>query len=324
MELLNKKIINMKKILILISLVILSSLAFSQAKKPTIMVVPSDDWCSAHGYMMEFNNQGVNVQVPDYNKALQQNSDLNNVISKIGELMAERGFPLVDLKAQLDKIAKDNARTNMTGVNESPIDVLNKTAKADILMKVFWKVNSQGPKKSVQFRLQGIDPYTTKQPAAASGSGTPSFTAEVSVLLEEAVLSHLNNFNTLLMTHFEDLQTNGREGALVVLVSEKSSINLEKKYTMKGREAALKDVINRFWMPRNTVNGRFSMDENSENVMKFSQVRIPLYGDDGWGGQMAYDFETWGGNLKQFLKDELGIETKIQTKGLGEVEIILQ
>lgn len=77
-------------------------------------------------------------------------------------------------------------------------------------------------------------------------------------------------------------------------------------------------------MPRNTVEGCFSLDENSENVLKFSQFRIPLFGDDGWGGQMAYDFETWGGNLKLFLKEELGIETKIQTKGLGKVEIIIK
>ncbi|WP_372746037.1 DUF6175 family protein [Lutibacter sp.] len=314
----------LRQLLVLGMLFFLTYPLFSQAKKPTIMVVPSDDWCTANNFMLEFDNQGTTVKLPDYNKALQENSDLNSVISKIGELMAERGFPLEDLKSQLDKISKDKARTNMIGVSESPIDVLNKTAKADILMKVFWKVNSLGPKKSIELRLQGIDSYTSKQSAAASGTGSQSFTAELSILLEEAVLSHLDNFNSQLMVHFEDMLTNGREGALVILVSENAIVNLETLYVLKGKEASLKDIINRFWMPRNTLNGRFLMTENSENVMKFSQARIPLYGDDGWGGQMAYDFETWGGNLKQFLKDELSLETKIQTKGLGEVEIIIQ
>jgi hypothetical protein len=313
----------MKNKFLTVLVTLFSVVVFSQAKKPTIMVVPSDDWCTANNYMMLFENQGNSLKLPDYNKALQENSDLNSVISKIGELMAQRGFPLVDLKSQLDKIAKDKARTNMTGVNESPIDVLNKTAKADIIMKVFWKVNTLGPKRSVEFRLQGIDAYTSKQPAAASGTGAQSFSAELSILLEEAVLAHLDNFNNQLMTHFEDLLANGREGALVLLVGENGTSNFDTNYSIKGKEAALKDIINRFWMPRNTVNARFSLDENSENVLKFSQVRIPLYGDDGWGGQMAYDFATWGGNLKQFLKDELKLETKIQTKGLGEVEIII-
>jgi hypothetical protein len=313
----------MKNKFLTVLVTLFSVVVFSQAKKPTIMVVPSDDWCTANNYIMLFENQGNPLKLPDYNKALQENSDLNSVISKIGELMAQRGFPLVDLKSQLDKIAKDKARTNMTGVNESPIDVLNKTAKADIIMKVFWKVNTLGPKRSVEFRLQGIDAYTSKQPAAASGTGAQSFSAELSILLEEAVLAHLDNFNNQLMTHFEDLLANGREGALVLLVGENGTSNFDTNYSIKGKEAALKDIINRFWMPRNTVNARFSLDENSENILKFSQVRIPLYGDDGWGGQMAYDFATWGGNLKQFLKDELKLETKIQTKGLGEVEIII-
>jgi len=316
----------MKKIMITtLTLIIIVSNVFSQAKKPTIMVVPSDDWCTQAGFMKAYENQGDVVNLPDYSKALQQNSDLVSVISKIGELMADRGFPLVDLKSQLDKIAKDGARTNMTGVSESPIDILNKTAKSDIVLKVFYKVHMQGPKKSIEFRMQGIDAYSSKQAAAAGGTGPQSFTTELSVLLEEAVLSKLDNFNGQLQNHFDDLLANGREGALVMLVGENAfENNFNTLFTLKGKEAPLKDIVNRYWMPRNTVEGRFSLDENSENVLKFSQVRIPLYGDDGWGGQMAYDFATWGGNLKEFLKTELGVESIIQTKGLGEVEIILQ
>ena len=30
-----------------------------QAIKPTLMVVPSDTWCTNHGYVMEYDNQGV-------------------------------------------------------------------------------------------------------------------------------------------------------------------------------------------------------------------------------------------------------------------------
>ncbi len=288
------------------------------------MVVPSDDWCQANGFMQKWDNEGVETYIPNYNKALVESSDLNSVIAKIGQLFVDRGFPLVDLKSTLDKINKDQARTNMLGINESPIDVLNKTAKSDINLKVFWKINNIGPKRSCEFRLSGVDSYTNKQRAGASGTGKQTFVQEVSVLLEEAVLSYIDMFNSQLMTYFDDILANGREGALVILVNEMAENDLQTLYTLKGKEATLKDIVNRFWMPRNTVEGRYSMDENSENVMKFSQVRIPLYGDDGWGGTMAYDFETWGGNLKTFLKEELQIPCDIQTKGLGEVELILK
>ena len=61
-------------------------------------------------------------------------------------------------------------------LNESPIDKLKKVAKADIWLQMTWSVNTVGPKKSITFNLQGLDAYTDKQIAGASGTGEPSFT----------------------------------------------------------------------------------------------------------------------------------------------------
>jgi hypothetical protein len=83
-------------------------MAFSQAKKPIIMVMPSDVWCTQNGYMTTFDNQGKAMKVPDYEKALQENADLLLVIGKINELMSERGFPLKDLESAL-RTLKNNA-----------------------------------------------------------------------------------------------------------------------------------------------------------------------------------------------------------------------
>ena len=86
------------KILFVTALMLMNiNFVFSQAKKPTIMVVPSDVWCTKNGYMSEYDNQGTKVSVPNYQAAVQENSDLLLVISKINELMAERGFPLKNL-----------------------------------------------------------------------------------------------------------------------------------------------------------------------------------------------------------------------------------
>ncbi|MCB0383400.1 MAG: hypothetical protein KDD05_08920, partial [Psychroserpens sp.] len=58
--------------LIICSLICLSS--FGQAKKPTLMVVPSDVWCNQNGYMIEFDNQGSTIRIPDYKRAFQENA----------------------------------------------------------------------------------------------------------------------------------------------------------------------------------------------------------------------------------------------------------
>ena len=89
----------MKKLIIFcISTLLLNSLVLGQAKKPTIMVVPSDNFCSQHEYTLSYENQGKTVIVPDYAKALQRDADLQVAISKIEEIMAERGFPLKNLE----------------------------------------------------------------------------------------------------------------------------------------------------------------------------------------------------------------------------------
>lgn len=82
---------------------------FAQAKKPTIMVVPSDVWCNQNGYMKSFSNQGETVKVPDYKKAFQENADLLLVISKINGLMAERGFPLKNLESEIKSLEAESA-----------------------------------------------------------------------------------------------------------------------------------------------------------------------------------------------------------------------
>ena len=77
------------KIIFIIALSILSgNTGFSQAKKPTLMVVPSDVWCTKNGYMADFDNQGTKFKIPDYKKAFQENSDLLLAFSKIIQLMA--------------------------------------------------------------------------------------------------------------------------------------------------------------------------------------------------------------------------------------------
>ncbi len=313
---------NILKIVSIALLFILSSgiLAFSQAKKPTIMVVPSDVWCTKNGYMTEFDNQGTKLKIPDYKKAFQENSDLLLVISKINELMAERGFPLKNLESALkslqDQSAEDAMLTSKSGadVNESPIDQLKKVAKADIWMQLTWTVNQTGPKRSITFNLQGLDAYTDKQIAGASGTGQPSFSAEFPVLLEEAVLAHLDNFNVQLQKHFDDLFANGREVILRIKTFASFNGDLESEY---GGEA-LADIIDK-WVSENTVQGRYSTTDATENMMFFEQVRIPLYD----ANNKALDARVWARGLQRMLKEKYQIESKLMMRGLGQAQLVI-
>lgn len=305
------------------ALALIPVITSAQAKKPTILVIPADTWCYENGFMNTYNNQGKETKVPDYESAVQENMDLVNVITKIGELMADRGFPLKDLAATVRNINQSNAEDEMTvsrtsgaTLAESPLDRLLNRAKADILVELAWKINSVGPKKSVTYTLRGIDAYTGKQVAAAQGTGPQSFSAEVPVLLEEATLERLDNFASQLQAHFDDLLENGREVTVNIRVFDNGSgLSLEDEYDGE----MLTDIIDD-WMAQNTVNHRYSLTDATDNMMRFEQVRIPLYRENGTAMDTRYFVRTLS---KYLAKQPFGIQSKILTKGLGRADLVL-
>ena len=255
---------------------------------PSLMVIPADSWCAANGYMKSENGR----QVPDYEKAWQGSQDLFNVVAKIGELMTDRGFPLKDMSQSLKNIAQ---------------------VRADILMEVGWKVNKTGPKQSITYTLRGVDAYTHKQVAAGSGTGQPSFTAELPILIEEAVLERMDNFADQLQAHFDDLLQNGRE--ISVFIKTANKIKLSQEY--HGEE--LTDIIEE-WMAQNAVECRYSQNNVTDTTMDFEQVRIPVSGDNG----TALDARHFITGLRKMLSAApYNIPSKIEASGLGKATLIL-
>lgn len=314
----------MKKISIIIAIFTMCiATAFGQAKKPKLMVVPSDAWCKQHNFTKTFDNQGTEEVIPDYQKALSTDKDLNNVISKINILMADRGFPLQDMQQSLKSInnisAEDRLLTSRTSgatIAESPLDRLRRTAKADILLEVDWTISEVGPKKTVTYNLKGLDAYSNKQVAGAQGTGAPSFSAEVPVLLEEAVQDNMDNFTAQLQAHFDDMMANGREVVIDVRVFDNGSgLTLEEEFN--GTE--LSEIIDD-WMAENTVNHRFSKADATENYINYDQVRIPLYKANG----MPQDTNDFTRTLAKFLRNApYNIPCKVINRGLGRCLIVL-
>lgn len=293
---------------------------FSQAKKPTIMVVPSDNWCVEHNFTETYDNLGKQVTVPNYKAALQNESDLLLAIAKINEMMAERGFPLKNLESSLKSLENQSAEDAMlTGkdgaeVAESPIDKLKKVAKADIWMQLSWKINKTGPKRSLTFILQGLDAYTDKQVAGSSGTGAQTMGEDVAVMLEEAVLAHIDQFNSQLQEHFDDMAANGREISVRIKVWDDFEDGLEADFDGKELGEIIED-----WLAENTVQGRFNTSDMTENMALFEQVRIPLYNDKG----RSMDARSWVRGLQKYLKDSFSIEAKLMMQGLGQAQLVI-
>lgn len=313
----------MKKYIFTLVMALVALVASAQIKKPELMVIPSDVWCISNGYYTEVENMGTTVKVPNYKQALQENVGLKLAIAKLNDLMAERQFPLKSLEQEIKNLEQrrmeDNLTTSKAGndLAESPLDEVARTAKCDIILELTWDVKDFGPKHSLSYILEGRDAYTSKSIGAASGTGAPSFTADVDVLLEEAIVANMDNFNNRLLDHFTEMQTIGREISLDIKVfaNNAAGIDLETEF---GDDELL-DVINN-WLQLNTVQGRFTMPYASENVANFTQVRIPVYDERG----RAVDANGFAKGLAKMLKKEpYNIPSKVLVKGLGRAVIIL-
>ena len=242
-------------------------------------------------------------------------------ISKINSLFKDRGYGLKDLSNSIKSNTRRTARNTLTvsknnnSLSVSPLDELNRQVKADIIVEVDWKVNAVGPKYSVTYNIRALDSYTNNQVAGAQGTGKPQFTNELPILLEEAVVSNMDEFLYQLQSHFDDCIENGREVVVEVGVfDDGSGHDLETEYG--GLE--LREIIEN-WISENTVNHQFLTVENTENIMLFEGVRIPLLKDNG----QPQDAGGFLNELRKYLKTKFSIESKNNSPSLGYSQIII-
>lgn len=308
----------MRKVIIFIGLLCIACLGHTQnMMKPSVMVVPGDNWCNNNGFMQKEGSD----YYPDYQKALLESPDLINVISKINIIMADRGFPLENLETALKSLKTENVERDLytdkngSSLQSSPLDMLYRAAAADLVLQLSWNVNKISPKYSITFNLQALDSYTTKQVTGVQGTGEPSFSADIPTLLEEAVISHMDMFCDRLMKYFLDIKENGREISVDVLLGESASCDFSTEFD----DYELSEIITRM-VSRNAVGHSFSKGPSTETMLQYRNVRMPIADEDG----MPMDAYAFARQVTRPLRKEpYNLTTKVIAKGLGKAIIII-
>lgn len=315
----------------LIVFMLLSILSISQigaqevkgpkAQKPIIMVVPEKQWCINHGFVSNDNPKSV-----DYEKAL-LSDDVLNVITKMGGIMEERGFPLKLLSSALDDL-KNEAALDIALISkgdgeivEDDLDKLTRIAQADILVNIAFTRTGYGPRNMVEFRVTSVDAATSKQIGGETGRSSASG-APISALLEESVLSFMDNFSNSMQRHFENTIKNGREGKLIFKIAEDCPLHFESEVTLNGETGELADAIE-YWLDENTIDGQYTLNGKSRVRLAFEQVRFPLYGKGKFGGKAkAINAESFVKPISSFLS-QFGISVSTSPSGIGKVYLVL-
>lgn len=92
----------MNRLIVLIAaLNIVLFISADDAKKPTIMLLPSDNWCVQRYFTQTFDNQGTIEKIPNYKRAFTEDTELPPVISKIGGVLTGMGYSLKDAEMEI-------------------------------------------------------------------------------------------------------------------------------------------------------------------------------------------------------------------------------
>ena len=319
----------MKKFFVLAAVLLACSVAgWSQAKKPTIMVVPSDAFCERNGFVQQIQTTGATVSSPDYARAMKENSDIRTLVSAMGDFMAKNDFPIQSLEQELKRLQTEDAElAMMTGksggeIDETPLERLRRSAKADIILDLDYEIHRNGPRKQVSFNLQAIDAYSSKLISGNTGVSSDA-NVPMTTLLEECVLSFKDNFLSGLQHYFDDLFANGREVSVTLLRYDNCPIDFEEEFEVNGESYELAEIIEA-WMADNTVEGRYTTAAKSANRMRFNQVRIPLYAKNMNGRDVAIDAEAFVKPLVRMLKKKpYSLTVGSSPRGLGDVWITI-
>lgn len=314
-------LMGIKTKIVMVIVLILSSLSVYAQKKPILMILPSDNWCTQRYFTTEFENQGETIRIPNYQQAFQEDIELNPVISKVGELMSKLGYSLKDAEFELKnisvRISEDNAtysKSSNSELTESPLDILKRRAKADIIIQLGWILNRVDNGRSVTFTLEAFDSYTSKRIATATGTSKKS-NEEIPLLLQHAVEKHIKAFDKQLGSYYDQMKKEGREIVISIRTWDSWEKDLESEY---GNDELINHILK--WMQKNTVNEQFNLSDATENFAMFEQVKIPLKDNVG----LNMDARSFIRNLQKHLNNPpFNITSKLMMRGLGEAILVL-
>jgi hypothetical protein len=309
------------RVAIILVLLCTSAFGVAQPKKPTLMILPSDNWCNQRYFMTSYNDQGTNKKIPNYKQAFQEDTELAQVIAKLGAYMLSEGYTLKDAEQELKKLEQISAEDNVTAssssgsdLSESPLDKLKKRAKSDIILQLWWEVNTTAGGNIIRYTLDAFDAYTGKRIASSTGNSKASGKFVPDLILK-SVKDNFSVFNNQIDDYFNDMKKNGREVIVKIKTWKNWDKDLEEEYD--GKE--LNEYIGN-WMKKNTVKGNFNTTDNSESYILYEQARIPLFNDGG----DAMDARDFVRGLQKYLKAApFNITSKLMTRGLGEAILVL-
>lgn len=302
--------------------IVSSSFAQKSMTPPHVMVVPDLIYCKAHGFTLQFNNNGHTETIPDYERALSEDPSLHAVLTQIAQLITDRNsnIVIVDIIEAINNAKADAAMAaaNAGDESESVDEAIIRNSEADIIVKLQFDLVKNGPEYRVSYVLNGTDAYTSRNFAPVSGMGKPSTSANPVVLLREAAGENMDVFLAKMLSYYKGMLTRGRMVAFEIKTTSTATVNMNSKVGQYTLREQIEDFLY-----DNSVNGNgLERVQSGNTFLRYQGVYIPLTATIR-GRQRKQGAKDIAQKLVNYLESN-GVNAEYKIRGLGKVNIYIK
>lgn len=305
-----------------------ASISKSLGITPKIMIVPANAWMKAAGFHSSVNSSSGSMDQYDYQKALSSPAMgvFQIIEGNLKQPLQKNGFEIADLGAQLNQIAQENARNSMreTGIEQSGLDLLAKTAGANIWLNVSVITEDlSSVEKQYQITLNGIDPLTMTSvinglPQIVKSSGNNE-----TKLITTAVNAAIDNLMPEITNFFKKRDQEGLPVIVTFMKGEDASFDFGSTIKVKGRPMPMAKMLDGVM---NKVTNQSSPSGAASATRRQYDAIIPSKVTDVISGKIvANNAESLAYEVAAAL-EEFGITAgvEVETVGLGKVFVIFK
>lgn len=284
--------------------------------KPSLMVIPSDQYLQRSGYLKTIQMNGRTVFERDYNGFILNNATNKNAVRAIQNFFISKGYPLNDLEQSLKSL---NVQENLDDADNTAKDaktLLVSTCHPDIILEFDMEqkhkpVTRTKMEPAIDYTMAAIDAFSSKSVASFVKT---DISGDMTSYFDKQLPSDMSDFVSQIKAYFADIVVNGRDITFRVTLDNGCSINLSDEYNDMGD--CYSDWI-RDWVKTNAKNGTAALNRNTAKEMYYTSVRITNNSDDGTQFN-AYDFAN---NFRKEFTKTFQIKSINTTQGLGDASI---
>ncbi len=287
--------------------------------KPTLMVIPSDQFLKRGGYLQTKQYNGKTVYIRDYTSFVLNNTTNKNVVRAIQNFFISQGYPLTDLEQSIKSLNVQENMDDADGIMKDAKTLLVETVRPDIILEFDYdlkneKTSRTTTKEMIDYSMAALDAFSNKSVASFVKT---DIDGDFNAYLEKQLSSDIPNFVGQIKDYFKDIIVNGRDITFRVMVKGTAAINLSDDYNDMGDTYS--DWI-REWVKVNAKNGSAALNRNTNKEMFYTSVRITNNAADGTQFN-AYDFAN--AFRKEFTKT-FQLKSVNTTQGLGDASVTIK